>query len=499
MILILTGFSFARHVSATLQINEIMYDVDGSDTDREWIEVFNSSNEDLDITKVKLSEANTNHGVIASDGNSILGSIGYAVIADNPSKFRTNFPDYNGLLFDSTFSLSNEGELLSLKNEAGTIVDSVNYDISIGAKGDGKSLQKVNGVWISAIPTPGAENTASENATTTENVATTTENTEKETSTSTSNTNQSTQTITKTAIRYVSVHSSPEELSDYEENSTFDISAGRERVSYVGTPIKFLAKYKTSKVSECGTPTFSWSFGDGTKNIGSEVNHTYIYPGEYNIVLNGSCGTRNSVSRTVVKILRPEIAFSYLPSGDLRFSNMGKTEINLGDWKVRGDSGSFEIPEDTIIGAGKEVVISKDYSRVDSGNIVISLFDPSGSLISKISSSITVATSSQISIDTKTKSDDVEITKAQADDFITEFKRVFASQMAVNKDINTGPKSPSKPDGDIPSIKNIQVASVAEAVSTFDEASSTGGFWRKFFGLPVWGVKVLAKVFYDIE
>ena len=350
-------------------------------------------------------------------------------------------------------------------------------------------------------------------STSTRGISTTTDPTSTldQISTSTNSNNINQQTVARTIVRYISLHSSPEDLSSYDENPSLDISAGRERVTYIGMPVKFSAKYK-NKILDCSTPTFSWSFGDGTKYIGKDVSHAYRFSGEYNIVLNASCGSKNSVSRTKVSVLKPEVSFSYLPSGDLLFKNLGKIEINLGDWKIRGNSGMFEIPEDTIIGAGKDIVISKDYSRIDMGLDGVSLFDPSGSLISMVNlSTPNMSTSSTQISDSLTinqgvslsesKSGNVDLTKEQADNFVYEFNRILSTQKSpeVNTSTAKGPlhQSPISPIVE----RKDQTASVYEALSktgTTDIGGSNGGFWGSFFSLPIRGFKAVARVFYNI-
>ena len=66
---------------------------------------------------------------------------GYVVIIDDPIKFKTDWPNFVGTIFDSSFSLSNSGETLAIKME---IKLSTNIRISqLGGAGDGKSLQKI--------------------------------------------------------------------------------------------------------------------------------------------------------------------------------------------------------------------------------------------------------------------------------------------------------------------------------------------------------------------
>lgn len=143
-------------LSAQVIISEIMYDVSGSDSGREWVEIYNEG-ADADITAWKLLEGTTNHGLTAV-GAQTLSSGSYAVIADNPTKFKTDWPSYSGLLFDSAFSLNNTGETLMLRCCGKELADkdSATYASSMGAQGDGSSLSRSGGSFVPTDPSPGA-------------------------------------------------------------------------------------------------------------------------------------------------------------------------------------------------------------------------------------------------------------------------------------------------------------------------------------------------------
>ena len=146
---------------SALMINEIMYDLNGSDTKREWIEIYNNES-NINLSGWKFYEAETNHGLTLINGSWIIENNSYAVIADNVDFFLIDNPEFNGTLFDSSFSLSNSGEILSLKNSSLVIVDSIFYNSSWGANGTGESLQFFNDNWCAEIPTPGAMNNCSQ-------------------------------------------------------------------------------------------------------------------------------------------------------------------------------------------------------------------------------------------------------------------------------------------------------------------------------------------------
>ena len=149
------------YAGASLEITEIMYDLSGTDTNREWIEIYNNGEESVDVSTWKFFEENTNHNLVASQGDTVLVKGEYAVIADKPEKFLIDWPDFAGIILDSSFSLKNTGETLTLKDADLNIIDSVSYTSDWGAEGDGNSLQKIGGEWKAAAPTPGSANEAS--------------------------------------------------------------------------------------------------------------------------------------------------------------------------------------------------------------------------------------------------------------------------------------------------------------------------------------------------
>ena len=91
-------------------------------------------------------------------GSALLPSGAHAVIAQDTDTFLSDWPDFSGTLFDSSFSLKNIGELIAIRDAELTDVNVVAYMSSWGGKGDGKSLQFFETFWKAASPTPGAPN-----------------------------------------------------------------------------------------------------------------------------------------------------------------------------------------------------------------------------------------------------------------------------------------------------------------------------------------------------
>ncbi len=139
-------------VFAALSINEIMYNPEGADADREWIEIYNSGSQSVDLSQYFFYENETFHKI--AKGNIAAGS--YVLLAKKPEILSQEISGVE--ILKSSFSLSNKGETLSLANKEKEIFDTVSYSPTDGANGDGESLQKTGGPWVHAEPTPGRKN-----------------------------------------------------------------------------------------------------------------------------------------------------------------------------------------------------------------------------------------------------------------------------------------------------------------------------------------------------
>ncbi len=109
----------------------------------EWIEVWNVSEEPVDLTKWKFLEQGTNHSINQSDDENTLLPNVRAIIVDKEEEFLTIFPNFSGQVFDSSWSsLKNSGEEIALRDE--------NDDIELGEQftypscESGKSLERIS-------------------------------------------------------------------------------------------------------------------------------------------------------------------------------------------------------------------------------------------------------------------------------------------------------------------------------------------------------------------
>lgn len=158
---------FSSLVNADVIINEIMYNPSGGDNNHEWIEIYNNGDE-VNLEGWRFFENNQNHGLSLEQGDDmIISNDEYIIIVQDTDTFLEDY-DYEGTILDSTFSLSNAGEYIALKDSNNEIVNEVEYSSEWGGE-DGKSLEVINSNfdnnlqynWDSSLEeagTPGTQN-----------------------------------------------------------------------------------------------------------------------------------------------------------------------------------------------------------------------------------------------------------------------------------------------------------------------------------------------------
>lgn len=326
--------------AASLGITEIMYDLEGSDSGHEWVEIYNNTGESIDLTKYKFVESGSAHNINHYSGSIELPNDSYAVIADNPTNFLNDYSNFKiDQLYDSSFSLSNDkGESLAIKNVDGEIINEITYNVTLGANGDGKSLQQnSSGVWVASIPTPGNK-IIEPNTTSPENLNTT------PTISSTSN--------KETTQKESTMH------------FVFDIPEN----AIVGSKIIFKNTLYGFSGERINTGLFTWNFGDGqtiTQNTNQNVEHIYAFPGNYTVTCSYKYGSwyngTIAMDRVRVSVVESPLVFKDLytdPYPAIRIINNSNSEYNISNYIIKTATANIIIPEGSFIGAKDDIVIN---------------------------------------------------------------------------------------------------------------------------------------------
>lgn len=127
---ILLGSFFVGQKSLAVTKDIIINEIGAFPSDTpEWVEIWNRGSGAIDIKDWKFWESNTNHSLhVVSSSDSMVTPGEYAVICQNADVFLLDYPNFIGSVFDSSWvNLSNSGEEIGLKDEAGNFVEQFSY------------------------------------------------------------------------------------------------------------------------------------------------------------------------------------------------------------------------------------------------------------------------------------------------------------------------------------------------------------------------------------
>lgn len=406
---------WANFASAQILISEIMYNPEGSDTGKEWIEIYNNGSELADLTGWKLFEADTNHKIIsAEEGGSLeIPANSYAIIVDNADKFKENYSSFSGLVFDSVYSLSNTGENLILRDGELNDIDSLNYVSDWGANGDGNSLQLVNEKWIAGILTLGLINNSNEQQI------------------------DSINTVDSGSIN---------NTVDFFEPKIF-ASAGENKKVVVGADSEFKASAVGLENEPMENARYSWTFGDGGLKEGKNVLYNYKYPGKYIVVLNVSSGEFSASDRISVEVLPANINISFVDNKNnfIELFNQSDHELNLSLWRICSGNQFFTLPRDTIILPNNKLKLSSFLTNLKLNDLSqIYLLYPNGEIVNQynIVSARSGTEWSDVAVQETTKTQSTETQKLSNKTQIEQITKTqtenFAKQNSFNKDETLG-------------------------------------------------------------
>ena len=339
-VLVLVFYPFFS--SASVVINEIMYDLEGADGGREWVEVFNNGSEAVDLSGWRLYEADVNHKInlIKETDNFILPANAFAIIADDAAKFLTDWPNFSGVIFSSSFSLSNTGENLILRDSELADIDNISYDSRQGANGDSNSLQKINSNWVAIKPTPGAANSDAQ-----------IHQFGQSQNSSASQTPSSASGAGFDSTIYIPPGKLPHIKAD----------AGKDRTTLAGVSVEFRGKAYGLNNEPLNSARFLWNFGDGVSKDGQNIEHSYSYPGKYIVVLDVISGEYSASDTFTMDVLPNGIYISEImpgPDSFVELTNKLEKEIDISRWQIRAGGKIFSLPKNTFISAKSSLAFS---------------------------------------------------------------------------------------------------------------------------------------------
>jgi hypothetical protein len=312
-----------------------------TDANNEWIELYNLSGTSTDVTGWTLVAGDsTNPSLFTVLLSGTLSPHGVGVLErtdDDTLPGVTAFQIYTGVL-------KNEGETLTLtlKDAEGNVSDeAVGGTDWAGVGGSNtppkKTAQRtMTGSWVTAAPTPGAENAQEDDP-----LATTTE------TTMTASTNNSSGGSSGKGSGASSKKSAPKPKTP-EVPNVLSLSIDAPKIAYVNQEVSFEAIPSGVGKTVMNSLSYTWNFGDTYTASSKNVSHIFRYPGEYIVVVEGMFAKQRAMVRHEVKVLPVSFTLSKMPNGDVEVKNNASYEVDLGGFSLRGQI-HFTFPKNTFI------------------------------------------------------------------------------------------------------------------------------------------------------
>ncbi len=361
--------------SNNIIINEIAWmgtDISASD---EWIELYNPTNQEVDLTGWIIKAADgtpkiTLSGKIAAGGYFLLERTNDESAPETPAD-----QIYTG-------ALSNNGEALELYDAQSNLIEQVNFSDGwpAGDNNTKQTMERKDAIGWQASQnaggTPKAKNSPGQ----------------------------------KTAPEEPQEPEEPQKPKEQEPTEEQIIDGGPARsnkppVARIGpdnitalTNQKIFFDASFSSDPNRDKLTFFWNFGDGQTSTEAKTNHIYAYPGEYIATLLVSDGQLTNMDVVKINVYSQSIIISeFLPNpyGNdeenewIEIYNQSDQIANLANWRLDDEeSGSepFVFPEGSLIAPCQFLVIKRPISKVHLNNDwdQARLLYPDGSLASQI-------------------------------------------------------------------------------------------------------------------
>lgn len=336
--LIALSFLCVSKVYASLEITEIMYDPEGTDTNREWVKLYNNGEENINIIggqtksawRISGGEIKESLHYINEDLNIPAGL--YAVITKNKDIFKQEYPSFSGSITTASISFNNTAGIVKIwdGNDPRNLIASKEYSASEDV--------------------PIIDNTDTTDSTTIED---------------------NTVTTTQSSGGSSSKNDEPKIIITKAEIIGKNIA-----IAGLALPLDSLVTNNRGITFAVGR--FVWNFGDGTKienTSNQKLTHIYWYPGDYVLTLSFYKGHNiepDGVDRMIVKVIPSGVYVSSVGGVDdpyIELENKSSYEIDLSNWIIQSPMKTFIIPEGMILLPNKKIKLSSRITGFNIGDI----------------------------------------------------------------------------------------------------------------------------------
>lgn len=345
---------FVYAAEPSLRITEIMYDAEGSDDGKEFVEVVNDGSEAVDMTQVKFFERNDRpdrpgRSLAQSQGDVVLPSGGVAVIVAKPELFLQQY-SFDGVVLDTrNFAPLNAGATVSLEL-SGRLLHSVTYTADSGANGDGKSLHvRQDGSIVAGESSPGVADGAvaadspgvgrSDAGSGAVSAQTTSSHTQRKSS------KREDASLSASVVQQATVEKTDPPVFVSDPSVVFSAST---------------TQFSVARDGDKGEALYGlWNFGDGTYTHGAVVEHVYLHPGAYIVVFQelGEDGFEGLALQKEIRVLFPQVSIERIDDAFVRLHNRHPFVLDVSGWRIESQGIVFDFPVKSFVLQQNSIVV----------------------------------------------------------------------------------------------------------------------------------------------
>lgn len=360
---------------ASVFINEVLFDPEGSDTGLEWVELYNDGSHSVDLSGWQLYPDGIGYYTFGS--GAAIGGGQYLVI-----NLRTSGTDSTSVLYHSSATGNagnSSGSFALFSGEPrgkDTIKSFVRYHkpgstekktwessaaeagiwtagnyVDISSFSEGKSISYLESAWGSGAPTKGSGALGSAaGATAADSEAAST-------------------TSSFSVPQFIQV-----------PRLQLDVAVHPNAVAGASHRFQARAFAENGKLVDSKYIRFLWNFGDGTVSEGPALTHTYRFPGIYSISVNantdaalGTFYTDLSVGENSLEVLEVKPG----EEGYVKIFNDSSVPLDLTGWIVAdGKGNSFTIPLDTKVKSERALILPNETTGLDPESSSLKVYYP---------------------------------------------------------------------------------------------------------------------------
>lgn len=163
-------------------------------------------------------------------------------------------------------------------------------------------------------------------------------------------------TATSTTTAATSTSSSSSASTYTPPPSTLSLDIAGAPTALLEVPSTFTATAKMRNGAVDLSALITWSFGDGSGGEGTVVSKVYEHPGTYLVVARARDGDATAQADLTVTTASATLALPSVSNEGITIANTGSVRLDLSGWRLFAGTGSFRLPEGTMLLPGGSVL-----------------------------------------------------------------------------------------------------------------------------------------------